>query len=158
MTSHSNDDIHAYLNTMIEAHTHLWQSKGLAEDAPYVCMEQYVLDNGGYMPWREQPADLPPGEPKDCFANAADLALVDSDLTYCEGYAYAKGLIPVLHAWCVDVEGFVIDNTPVWSNGGSYFGVMFHTDDLLDKIMRTKYYGMIDNWQEHWPLLRGETV
>ncbi len=50
--------------------------------------------------------------PKQCFSNSQQLATAgpDGPLTYCEGYCYPRGGIPVHHAW-VSLNGKVIDVT-----------------------------------------------
>ena len=42
-----------------------------------------------------------------------------------EGYAINRWVArhPVAHAWCIDLEGFVVDTT--WDEGMDYFGVPF---------------------------------
>src|SRR5688500_4268594 len=63
--------------------------------------------------WTPQPlpAGTPAGPKRQCYQNAGTLVVESPDLTYVEGYAQPPGLPPVHHAWCVDAEGRVIDNT-----------------------------------------------
>ena len=71
------------------------------------------------------PADIRPGIPRVCFENAYRLARRSRGaLRYVEGYALGY-LLPVEHAWCVDAEGRVVDNT--WTDdrlGQVYLGVV----------------------------------
>ena len=51
------------------------------------------------------------GAPKECYANAAHLAMWNNSLTYCEGMV--QTIVPIDHAWCVDADGFVVDFHPL---------------------------------------------
>lgn len=81
----------------------------------------FLLQNGKWYDLTPIPSDIRRGAPKSCYGNA--LLLGDSlNLRYIEGYA--TGVIPVQHAWNIDADGTLIDNT--WMNGGlAYFGVEF---------------------------------
>lgn len=110
---------------------------------------QFILDNGvvGLVNSQSFPRL---GKMKQCFRNALELA-ISSDLIYCEGYAFGA-VIPVLHAWCLDLNGNVID--PTWESGKEYVGVPFDTDYVVaftDKY--AVYDSVIENWRGHWPLL-----
>lgn len=84
--------------------------------------------------------------PNWCFGNSWQLARRSVNLAYVEGYAY-QGLIPVHHAWCVNVlTGEIVDTT--WNprmfsadtrpvEKWEYFGVPFNTG-LLDNWMKSK--------------------
>jgi hypothetical protein len=90
---------------------------------------------------------------KECFMNSAKLAMEDSSLAYCEGYA--DGVIPVHHAWCVDKAGRVVD--PTWESGQHYFGIKFQLDYVLQVTEDTGYWAsVLDNYHQHWPLLTGK--
>jgi hypothetical protein len=87
----------------------------------------------------------PRDEPKACFKNATHHALLDSRLTYVEGYIDMYG-VPIEHAWLADADGFVIDPTIV--NGqdriSEYFGVPFITDYVEKAVRLNKVYGLLD--------------
>lgn len=92
------------------------------------------------------PAWVKPMVPKECFSNAAKLAIRHPDkLAYVEGYA--AGIIPLSHAWCVDRDGEVVD--PTWGHnevraGTDYFGVAVSTEFLTKLLLENKYYGLIE--------------
>lgn len=69
-----------------------------------------LLKDGKFYSPQPLPKRYAYGEMKQCFANAARLALATPDLTYCEGVALA--IIPTHHAWCIDTKGRVVD--PTW--------------------------------------------
>jgi len=120
------------------------------EGFEYSSMEEFILKNGKFYEPKELPKDIPEGKVKDCFMNAWHLAIDRPDLTYVEGYA--SSIIPVLHAWCVDKQGNVID--PTWGTGKAYYGVLFTKDYIMKTAMRRKIFGIIDNYQEGYPLLK----
>jgi len=120
---------------------------------PFQSMEGFILHYGVH--WT--PAALPKGfkrmEIKQCYRNATLLLEDDEDLAYCEGYAC--GIIPVHHAWCVTPDGRVID--PTWNPvGTAYIGVPFDTQFILERLQTAGTYSVIDDWQDTFPLLRGE--
>ena len=94
-----------------------------------------------------------------CYRNAQRLVKkYPDDLTYAEGFASTliDGHLypPVgLHAWAITRDGEVID--PTWDNGFEYFGVPFDLDYVLKTKVRRKEYGVIDNYQENFPLWAG---
>lgn len=77
-----------------------------------------------------------------CFKNAAKLVQAQEGLVYCEGFAVAGDLFPMMHAWAVDQEGHIVD--PTWNNGGHYFGVKFTEEFILKSMLRTKSYGVFN--------------
>lgn len=88
------------------------------------------------------PEGVPAGVKQYCFYNALMLAMENPDYTYVEGYAYY--MIPIHHAWVVDTDGKVIDNT--WSDlSPCYYGVPFKTEAVAEIAMRTKMYSVLFN-------------
>lgn len=89
-----------------------------------------------------------PRRPRNCYGNAADLALHREDLTYCEGYAVRGEItrVPVEHAWCVTDDGHVVDTT--WHDddvtGWEYRGIPFTRSAVLEIIMDKLTYGLLE--------------
>lgn len=78
----------------------------------------------------------------DCFKSAHFTAL-SKGLVYCEGFA--KNLVPVHHAWCIDPLTLeTVD--PTWEQDGSeYFGVMFNYAYQVMSRNRHENYSLLDN-------------
>lgn len=122
----------------------IFSSMNKREGYKYSSSEDLVLKQGKFFTPETRPADVKLGAKKECFSNAARLALERSNLTYVEGYAMINdGLpLPIAHAWCVDKKGRVVDNT--WENPGvAYFGVPFKTSYLAKKLSETGVYGIL---------------
>jgi hypothetical protein len=117
---------------MVRDHT----SAGQRPNAVYVNVEDIVLRHGRPYDGRALPESYEPGEKKQCFSNALDTMVSNpDDLTYVEGFAISDdGIIAVHHAWCVDVDGNVVDTT--WPEpGGTYFGVPLNRDYVTGVIL-----------------------
>jgi len=95
---------------------------------------------------------------KECYRNAAQLAIDHDGMTYVEGYA--SGIIPVQHAWCVDHGGRVVD--PTWDDQGEphYFGVAFDTGFVMYEADRTETWGIMweNECRPNIPLLTGKAA
>ena len=114
------------------------------EGYKYSSSEDLVLKQGKFFTPEKRPDGIELGPKKECFANAAKLALERSNLTYVEGYAMVNDRLPlpIAHAWCVDKKGRVVDNT--WEKPGvAYFGVPFKTSYLAKKLSETGVYGIL---------------
>lgn len=121
----------------------------------YVSLSDFVLKHGRNFTPRAFPEGIRPGKKQQCFNNATEITGIDG-LIYCEGYA--AGVIPVLHGWCVDRGGNVID--PTWTGTGGrpslgteYFGIAFDTEFLYKTLSDIKRSGIIDAWEDNWPVL-----
>jgi hypothetical protein len=83
---------------------------------------------------RETPAKLPKGvrwgEESLCYFNAYFLLLKHDRFTYVEGYADG-----VEHAWCIDQDGVVVDNTPWHENTLCYDGIAFRSEWVIEVIL-----------------------
>ena len=106
----------------------------------------YLENNGQRWTAAPLPPGVPRGKPGNCYANATRL-MMDNPYAYryVEGLAYPETLpdaIGVLHAWVVDEDGTVIDNT--WDNPekAKYFGVEYDYGQYSAHLVRTKMYGV----------------
>lgn len=116
----------------------------------YASMGDFVLKNGTDFTATPLQETSLRGKMKECFKNAANIALFESDYIYCEGYAL--GVIPVHHAWVIH-NGQAIEVT--WKEPGSeYFGVPISESYLRKRILETEcWHSLIDDWQNKWPML-----
>jgi len=119
----------------------------------YICTEDFVLQNGRPFEFRPLPKHIAPMEMKECYRNSFQTLIDNHDLTYCEGFA-TSGILPVLHAFLVDMEGYVVD--PTWTDGIDYYGVPFKREFVISQTIKQETYGLIDNWSMGYPLLSGE--
>lgn len=120
----------------------------------YRGIEHFVLEHGKV--WTPAPLTIVPKRrvPKECFANAMHLALEEPGLFYVEGYVLS--VIPILHAWCVTQDGVVVDPTIERAAELHYFGVKFGNGYVLDTVLEKETYGILENYEQGFPLLRGE--
>ena len=83
------------------------------------------------------------GKVSYCYYNAYKLSLC-TDLIYVEGFAFPDVMdIPMMHAWCADKDGNVIDNTwPI--HGLEYFGITFDHEFIHHIQIETELYGVLD--------------
>mgnify|MGYP003588274102 CR=1 FL=1 len=125
-------------------------------DRKYLSFEDYVFDNGQQFIFHPLPTGYRHCRrvSQQCYCNAYLLAQDHPELKYAEGYAMQKGLMPVLHAWCVDDVGLVFD--PTWRVPADYYGVIFDLAYVLHVFLKKKEFGVIDNWAEGFPLLHGD--
>jgi len=99
-----------------------------------------ILKHGQFFLPEPKPKSIAWAPSRMCFMNAAQLALADERLTYVEGFAHS-GLIPVEHAWVVDADGKLIDNT--WRKIGlAYLGVPLTLACLKQSLVANGYYGV----------------
>jgi len=140
MSTKSDKMLHDTVKQMAD----IFSTMNKREGYKYSSSEDLVLKQGKFFTPEKRPDGIELGPKKECFANAAKLALERSNLTYVEGYAMVNDRLPlpIAHAWCVDKKGRVIDNT--WENPGvSYFGVPFKTSYLAKKLSETGVYGIL---------------
>lgn len=122
-----------------------------------VTMAEFMLKHGVDFEWQELPSPFRYGQVKHCFENSMNLAIRHPELIYCEGYG--AGIIPTHHAFCVTVEGEVIDATwtPDLMRGTKEFiGVPIKTSFVREMAVKRGYYGVLDDWQNKWPVVTGE--
>jgi hypothetical protein len=97
----------------------------------YAGIGDFLLRHGEWHEPQPCPAKVPRGMPRNCFHNALALASRRRrrGYRYVEGYAMPNIGLPlaVHHAWCLDGDGHLIDNT--WEVPGlAYLGVPFSLD------------------------------
>lgn len=111
-----------------------------------------------YMP---RPDWVERGIPKQCYSNCFQAALKNWDrLIYCEGMALPEGTeVPKEHAWVITHDEIVIDPTwhDLWPERKvEYWGIPLQWRFVVDTINRTHKHGIVDNWAEDHPLLKGK--
>ena len=92
------------------------------------------------------PQDVAKAPARQCFANAGRLVLARQGWTYCEGFAVSDKLrIPVVHAWCLDASGNVVDPTWETPESCSYLGIPYRRAYCEEHWSRE---GVWDIWSE----------
>jgi hypothetical protein len=138
---------------------------GIDSQAPY---GRFMLQHGTYHEAAPKPSRLKPLMPTRCFSNAqrAVVAAVSAGrmpLTYVEGYACSGNLavcLPIHHAWLIDDEGRVVDQTWESPETSVYFGVAFsarYVMEIADRYSRM-YQSLLDDRRDRWRLLNDPAV
>lgn len=106
--------------------------------------ESVVLIHGKQYTPQKLPSKYKMAQAKKCFQNAFELANSNPELTYVEGFAVPDFVpIPIHHAWTVDKQGKVVDNT--WKTpGAEYMGVPFELPFIYKVQTETEQYGVMD--------------
>lgn len=122
---------------------------------------EFLLTHGYQFKPGALPTKIKPGPTGMCYFNAAKyVANNGNGLVYCEGYA--AGIIPVLHAWLIDMRQPTKAIDPTWTGtnkrpamGVDYFGVPIKRHFLKAHLLRTEHWSSIlDDWQHDFPILR----
>lgn len=103
----------------------------------------YVSAYGQEFPSQDTPAMYGRGTPRECYKNASLLVVGNKDLTYAEGWGIPKNGLAFMHAWAVDKQGKVVDNTWEDSANVKYFGVKYDREKYLKALYRKKVYGVL---------------
>jgi hypothetical protein len=140
------DDLHQYLSAVCS----FFARHARPENRRFLCLEELIVKEGLAFNWTPLPNHIERGEPRQCFMNAALLTRERPDLVYVEGYAV--GVIPTLHAWCVDPTTMqVID--PTWDHAISYLGIPIRSEFLWETLLDRGYYGVLDNPEQRMSML-----
>lgn len=153
------------LSDMIDLFTGMTKDRTMPEGYKFKTNYDLVKEYGRYFEIGPLPKEVKTGTVKQCYANAARLALQNpKKYTYVEGMALPDIVaIPLQHAWCIDKStGKVVD--PTWSKkngsttGLSYLGIPFTINYLRNTLIKTKMYGVIPDYprgDKHNPLKDG---
>ena len=153
MAVKANLEIDEGIREYLEATAAMEQRQSI-EGRHYHGYHELVLKEGFAFELAPFPADMVGGLLGHCFSNAFNLSMRNPELAYCEGFAVS--MIPVLHAWCVTLDGRVVDPTWTPSNeveGLAYFGVPLADDYVRRVALTTKKFGVLDRWEEGFPIL-----
>lgn len=114
----------------------------------------FTLKMGRAWPAQPLPAWAPLGPKRQCYQNAGTLAIENPGLTYVEGYAQPPGLPPVHHAWCVDADGRVVDNTFTDPEDSQYYGIPIRPETLRELVEDIRQWGLFAEMMSPETLLR----
>lgn len=108
-------------------------------------MQRFVVRQGVIsQPLEKLPKSVKKAKKGECFTNAYNLALY-SGYQYVEGYATSADFgILIHHAWVLDKDGRVVDNT--WDRPAAcqYMGVKISNEDLEAETSKNGVYGVLD--------------
>lgn len=107
----------------------------------------YVLANGRKFEGSALPATFNQGD-SNCFVNATRLLLTEPTWNYVEGFVKEGNQPPRLHAWAVDENNTVMDNTIENPKGAMYIGVVYPRDRYLQYVNERGYYGVLGGRKE----------
>ncbi|MFO0271344.1 MAG: hypothetical protein ACK53W_12520 [Gemmatimonadota bacterium] len=115
--------------------------------------EAFVFKHGRF--YRSQPlpagyARMPRGR---CFHNAMETVAMSAGLlTYVEGWSI--GIAPVHHAFAIDAEGSVVDQTWDQPEACIHHGVAFRRDYLLTHLKAGGMRSILYDYEQGYPILR----
>lgn len=118
---------------------------GFPDDTPdYEGARDFIAAYGQPFKAQKLPAGIEKGRQNECYRNASLLVMDNEDYDFVEGYADTPGLpFTFMHAWAVDKQGNVIDNT--WENPekSRYFGVRYNRAKYMKSLYKAKVYGVM---------------
>ncbi len=130
------DDISNLAQRAVQQRTETFREMG----HPLI-MDEFVLKHG--KSFERIATDVTRATPRECFANAARLAINNEFFEYTEGYVCAHDFqYPFLHAWIM-YDGEIIDNTLETPSNYSYFGIRFKQSFLLSQLAKHKVFGIL---------------
>ena len=132
---------------------------GKPSERPFSSQYDFVLKEGIECEYTGNPRPKGCGvrkmQDQQCFRNAHIVAMrLPERYAYVEGFAL--GMIPVPHAWLIDMDGKVVD--PTWNKEtcAEYIGVPLDLRYVNRIILSREVYGVVDNWEHDWPILVGD--
>jgi hypothetical protein len=110
-----------------------------------VAARRYVAAYGQEFKAQPLPSDIERGKAKECYRNASMLVMTHPELTYVEGFAKsaATGDMTFMHAWAIDKDGNVIDNTWDHPEKAQYFGVAYDRSHYLQSLYKAQVFGVL---------------
>jgi hypothetical protein len=125
----------------------------------YASIADWLEAHGRFWQGGHLPKGYRRAESKNCFYNSLFLGVYQRGLTYVEGYSVSsQEPYPFLHAWNVDRNGRVIDLTREAKHAGEYFGLAFPTAFVAATLEASEMTGVLDNFQQRFPLLHGDAL
>lgn len=127
------------------------------ESAAYLPMtsEEWVEKHGVAMTQRAPlPARMVKPKSQQCYWNAWVLFLmkhrtITSPVSYCEGFVMLPDVpIPVMHGWCLDSKGRILDPSVEQDIPPVYIGVVFKDGFAMDawgKLNKERRIGILGN-------------
>lgn len=113
--------------------------KQMDEAFPQSVWERLTRANSKPVQGSALPSGIKRGPMGNCFENAITLAL-EKNWTYCEGFAIS--ILPVHHAWCVDENGQVIDNTWDEPERCVYAGIPMNAKKAFSLMVDRGFFGL----------------
>lgn len=158
MTESSNPSV-AELHSMLDIFRVMRKERGEEVFMPHT-FEEWAAEKGVPMTARlSLPSHMVHPKSQMCYWNAWLLYLSSSgrgskqhrydSLRYCEGFvALPDVCIPVMHGWCVDAKGRVLDPSVEQDRGAAYIGVAFSEAFAVSawgKLNKWKAIGIVGN-------------
>lgn len=114
-------------------------------------LKKLIIEKGVTYAGRALPVDIEKGEAKLCFMNALHLSISNPGWKYVEGFGASGSLIemgihmPMDHAWCIDENGLLVDNTWDKPETSLYRGIPMDPKVVMKHVLKTGYYGVFQS-------------